>query len=181
MTWTQTYTGKRFDPLDPDPAMIDLADIAHALSNVCRFGGHSQHFYSVAQHSVFVADYLFEIYDDRKIALAGLLHDASEAYLGDIPRPLKYRPEFAAYREAEATLEAMIFERFGLKGPYPEVKKADNAILADEAKWLMGNPGAEWGLTEPALGLQFSDFLIWAPGYWRAAFVDRARRYGVLG
>jgi hypothetical protein len=174
--WLQTYTGKRFDPLNPDPALIDIDDIAHALSNICRFGGHSSRFYSVAEHSVLVAEALWDLRHDADLALAGLLHDAAEAYLGDIPRPLKYRPEFAFYRKAEAVLEALICSRFALSSAWhPEIKRIDNAILADEARAFMGNPGPSWGLTESGLGLAFDNT---GPSrYWREAFLLRFREW----
>jgi len=177
--WMQSYTGKQFDPLNPDPALIDIDDIAHALSNICRFGGHSSRFYSVAEHSVLVAEELWNLHHDADLALAGLLHDAAEAYLGDIPRPLKYRPEFAFYRKAEARLEQMIAERFGLVFDVGvnEVKRIDNAILADEARAFMGDPGPAWGLTEPGLGITFLDWSNSARDYWRKAFLLRFREW----
>src|ERR1019366_9954250 len=82
----RTYSGVRFKPLDPDPA-VGISDIAHALANQCRFGGHSSAFYSVAQHSVRVSEICA-----AEDALWGLLHDASEAYLVDVPAPLKQLP-----------------------------------------------------------------------------------------
>lgn len=176
--WMQTFKGKRFDPFDPNPALIDIEDIAHSLSSICRYGGHSNRFYSVAEHSVLVAEYLLATWCDRKLALAGLLHDAAEAYMGDIPRPIKYRPEFAFYREAEARLDAMIFERFGLAEFIgdAQVKFADDSILADEAEEFMGNPGKAWGLTQPPLGIRFSYLM---PNvYWERAFLSRFREWG---
>lgn len=186
--WMQTYTGKRFDPLNPDPSLIDIQDIAHALSNICRFGGHSSRFYSVAEHSVLVGEALWNLHHDADLALAGLLHDAAEAYLGDVPRPLKYRPEFKFFREAEDKLLGMIAERFldwnaqTTFGPTPvslvfspEVKRIDNAILADEAREFMGDPGPAWGLTEPALGQEFCEL---SNRYWRRAFLLRFAEWG---
>ncbi len=82
--WIATYTGKQFWPLDPRPEEVCIEDIAHALSNICRFTGHCRHFYSVAQHSLFVSRHLPD-----ELKLAGLLHDAAEAYLADIARPVK--------------------------------------------------------------------------------------------
>lgn len=180
LMWMQTYTGKRFDPFDPKPELIDIEDIAYALSNVCRFGGHSSRFYSVAEHSVRIGEWLRHTWDDRQMALAGLLHDASEAYLGDVPRPVKYRPEFAFYREAEAKLDAMIFHKYGLNEwvAHPAVKYADNAILADEARDLMGDPGESWGLTEKPLGLSIGGEIEMPPTYWRWAFLLRFRQWG---
>src|SRR5690349_18842227 len=88
--WIATFTGKRWFLTDPDPADVDIDDIAHALSMICRFGGHTKQFYSVAEHSVRVANAM-EIAGCGALAcLHGLIHDAPEAYLGDIVRPLKY-------------------------------------------------------------------------------------------
>ena len=84
MTVMQTFTGRLFDPFNPDPALIDLRDIAHALGNICRFGGHSRRYYSVAEHSILVASLVPE-----PLRLPALLHDAAEAYLGDIITPIK--------------------------------------------------------------------------------------------
>ncbi|QDP54860.1 MAG: hypothetical protein Unbinned3891contig1000_58 [Prokaryotic dsDNA virus sp.] len=84
-----THTGKQFDLQDPNPALVDIEDIAWALSNLCRFVGHTPTFYSVAEHSALVASVLLEKTRDPVWAMAGLLHDAHEAYMGDIPQPLK--------------------------------------------------------------------------------------------
>ena len=89
-TWFLTTTGRQFWPASPDPEQIQIEDIAHALSNLCRFGGHTREFYSVAQHSVLVSQ---NVPDDLR--LVGLMHDATEAYCGDMIRPLKnVLPEF---------------------------------------------------------------------------------------
>src|SRR4051794_15527189 len=93
--WITTFSRRQFWPLDPHSDEIHIEDIAHSLSQQCRFGGHSRSFYSVAQHSCLVSA-LCKAND----ALWGLLHDASEAYLGDIPRPLKSLPEFEFYQKA---------------------------------------------------------------------------------
>jgi hypothetical protein len=94
-----TYTGKLINPMDPDPKAICIEDIAHALSNICRWTGHSRWFYSVAQHSVHVASYV-----TAKNKLWALLHDATEAYLCDIATPVKEAAGMEAYREAEKTM-----------------------------------------------------------------------------
>ncbi|HKK06533.1 MAG TPA: hypothetical protein VKA50_11875 [Gammaproteobacteria bacterium] len=100
MSWILTYTGRRVDLLDPDPATIEPEDIAHALSNMCRFNGHCRHFYSVAEHSWHVA-----LLVSRENALQGLMHDAAEAYVADITRPLKpYLTNYAAFRELNQEL-----------------------------------------------------------------------------
>lgn len=131
--WGCTYTGRQFWPEDPRPSDIHVLDIAHALSMQCRFGGHCREFYSVAQHSVLVS-----IACDPAAALWGLLHDASEAYLVDVPRPAKRAPGMAGYREMERRAMAAVCERFGLPVAMPpSVKRADEAVLAAEARDLM--------------------------------------------
>src|ERR1017187_4953916 len=104
-----TFSGIRFWPLLPNPADIRIEDIAHALSNQCRFGGQAREFYSVAEHCVRVSQLC-----RPEDALWGLLHDASEAYLSDVPAPMKELPEFEAYRAAERSLQRVIAVRFGL-------------------------------------------------------------------
>jgi len=131
--WIQTYTGKKFYPLDPRPEDIDIRDIAHALSNQCRFGGHIKQFYSVAEHAVRVSKLL-----PQPLKLRGLLHDASEAYLMDIPSPFKYLPEMSTYRTFESAAQFIIYLRFNIYGPDPvEVRKADKIMLAVEARDLL--------------------------------------------
>ena len=130
-----TFSGLQFWPLDPDPEKILIEDIAHALAHQCRFGGHAWKFYSVAEHSVYVSRLC-----QPEHALWGLLHDASEAYLVDIPRPLKLLPEFAAYRAAERQLQRIIAERLGLPPEQPaSVTEADDHMLWIEAHSLLGS------------------------------------------
>jgi len=125
--------GTHFWPLDARPSEIHVDVIAHALANLCRFTGHTRRFYSVAQHSVLVS-----LACDPADALHGLLHDASEAYLCDIARPIKHSPAMAGYREAERRLEAVIAEAFGLATTMPaSVKRADEVLLATEMRDLM--------------------------------------------
>jgi len=140
--WIQTFTGRMFYPLEPHPDDVDIIDIAHALSLTCRFTGHCRQFYSVAQHSVHVAELVTEL-GHPELALTALLHDASEAYLADVARPVKKSlPEIKA---AEYVLDAIIAERFGLVHPFPEViKKADNILLLTEARDLMNTPPVTW-------------------------------------
>ena len=129
----QTLSGRRVNPLDASPEDIDPVDIARALSNLCRFGGHSRHFYSVAQHSAIVCDLLEERGATADELMAALLHDAAEAYLGDLPHPIKHRSELgAAFRVAEKRLEAVIAERFELPDAAARIKPLDRALLATE-------------------------------------------------
>lgn len=142
--WIQTYTGRKFWPLDPRPEEVCVEDIAHALSLVCRFGGHCKEFYSVAQHSVFVSKYC------PNYPLWGLLHDAAEAYLGDLTRPLKVSLLDAGvsfYADAEAGVMRAVCDHFGLTyDQLKEVKDADRVLLyterrdlfAQQLDWLPG-------------------------------------------
>jgi hypothetical protein len=140
--WIQTATGKAFDPFDADPAAICIEDIAHALSNVCRFTGHCRQFYSVAQHSVEVATRL-----PHELQAAALLHDASEAYLTDLPRPIKKLPQFKFYREAEERLQLAIYRRFGLTPSHEDqarIKLMDGRMLMLEKQRLLGKCEKDW-------------------------------------
>jgi hypothetical protein len=138
--WFQTYTGKAFWLLDPRPEDVCIEDIARGLAYQCRFNGHTKRFFSIAQHSVLVSQH---VGNDRSVQLWGLLHDAAEAYLGDMVRPLKlFMPE---YREAEARVTRCIVERFGLSPEEPMiVKSADNTVMATEKRDLMGPSPREW-------------------------------------
>jgi hypothetical protein len=131
--WIQTCSGVAFYPFDPRPEEILIEDIAHALSMICRFTGHVARFYSVAEHSVHVSRLV-----PPQHALAALLHDAAEAYLGDIARPIKRMPELAELRAAESRLQKAIYQKFGLPCCEPEcVKEADVMMLGAEARELM--------------------------------------------
>ena len=131
-----TFTGAVINPLAPDPAAINIEDIAHSLAQQCRFCGHTRMFYSVAEHSVRCSRIVA-----AKHRLTALMHDASEAYLSDIARPVKHDPEFGAfYREFEQQLERVIAEKFGLEHPSPPaVKFADDVLLRSEQRDLMPN------------------------------------------
>lgn len=132
-TWIQIYSGKKFFPLDPNENDLNIEDIAHALSNQCRFAGHVREFYSVAQHSVLVS---LDCCPEN--ALAGLLHDASEAYLVDLPRPLKQSGGFEFYNEAERNLMAAIERKFGLTGHcWQSIHESDMRVFAAECRDLM--------------------------------------------
>ena len=114
--YLQTVSGRWVNPFDPDPEQLDAGDIARALANQCRFGGHSRIFYSVAQHSVIVSELVQERGGDVEDAFAALMHDATEADLGDMPHPIKHRSQLgAAFKEAEDQLEQVIRARFGIK------------------------------------------------------------------
>lgn len=137
-SWMQTYSGLQFYPLDPRPQDVRSVDIAHSLSLICRYGGHVDRFYSVAEHCVLMSRAVAPEH-----ALWALLHDATEAYVGDMVRPLKHH--MPDYCEAEAGVWAAIATsyRVGHHMP-PEVKEADNRILLDERAALMRNTRHAW-------------------------------------
>lgn len=130
--WIRTYTGRKFHVLDPHVEDVDITDIAHALSMQVRFVGHVRSFYSVAEHSVRVSFNCGE-----KDALYGLLHDASEAYIGDMSAPLKHQTEMSRFRTTERHIMAVVAEKFGLDPKEPaSVKTADRRMLLTEARDL---------------------------------------------
>lgn len=141
----QTFSGRRVNPFAADPEQIVIEDIAQALANQCRFGGHCRQFYSVAQHSCLLADLIAAQGADVGAQLWALLHDAAEAYLVDLPHPLKHRSELGArFREVEAELEAVILARFALPTEAPaRLKEIDRALLAAE-KGVLAAPSWEW-------------------------------------
>lgn len=184
MNFIETFLGLPFRPLTPNVESVWIDDIAHALSNQCRFSGHTSNFYSVAEHSVRVSRLVGARvarlgFDPRADALWGLLHDASEAYLVDLPTPLKADPEFGvAYRAAESKLMAAICERFGLDIVQPRVvHDADQALLVAEVRDLMPGRPEHW---TPYAGVTPLDERIvpWAP---RAAESEFLRRFHELG
>lgn len=128
-----TYTGRTFNLLEPDPDDICIEDIAHALSNLCRFTGHVRRFYSVAQHSHVVSRLV-----PHDIAFMALMHDASEAYISDISTPLKH--QLHDYKQIETRIELAINVKFNL-GAETEtkrlIKQADLIALATERRDLM--------------------------------------------
>jgi len=147
--WVQTYRGIHFDLTDPDPEKVDITDIAHSLARLNRFNGHGKR-YSVAQHSLFVSSIV-----PPELEYEGLLHDAHEAYLGDISAPLKrLLPEL---REYEKRLSAIVRGRFGLPETLSEeVKEADLKALMIE-KIYNFNDQMDWEL--PSVTLTRSDYL----------------------
>ena len=132
-SFIQVASGRTINPLDPNIKDITIEDISHALSNMCRFAGHTRKFYSVAEHSIRVSK---EVPANQ--AFRALMHDASEAYLVDIPRPIKY----ALFGDQYRVIEENLMEKIGAKFNFdpemtPEIKRADDALLAQEARDLM--------------------------------------------
>lgn len=172
-----TASGRPFWPLEPRLEDIAIEDIAHHLSNLCRFTGAVRLFYSVAQHSVEVSLAMaphIVTGRHRSLGLYGLLHDASEAYLMDVPRPLKHDTQFAAYRAAEARLQRVIYAAFGLDPddePF-DLKTVDRRMLRTEQRDLMPPPA----LAERRDDVEpFDVHLVepWSPTRARWRFLDR--------
>ena len=138
--WIQTFSGIKFNLFNPSPDDILIEDIAHALSNLARFNGHTAKFYSVAQHSVYCA-----LKAPERLALAVLLHDAAEAYLGDIVSPLKALLD--NYVVFENAIYALIAKKYLptylTVEDYKEISNIDLRMLATEKFQLMGG-GLEW-------------------------------------
>ena len=150
----QTVRGKQFWPMDPRPEDFDIRDIAHALSMLCRFGGHCLRYYSVAEHSV-----LMTRRASQPNRLVTLLHDASEAYLVDMPSPVK--KSMPEYRIAEGMVQVALAKKYALPYPFPgEVHDLDTRILTDEVQQNMAPRPQPWDVGAEPLGvtLQF-----WSP------------------
>jgi uncharacterized protein len=170
--YLQTVSGKWVNPLDPDPEQFDIQDIARALGNLCRFGGHCRAFYSVAQHSVVVSRLVEERGGDAEDAFAALMHDATEAYLGDMPHPLKHRsPLGAPFRAAEERLEAAIRARFAIRAEVPEIKRADRALLATERR-AFSDEAWHWPELEGVEPLEL-ELTAWPPDEAARTFAER--------
>lgn len=138
--WIQTYSGRKFWPMSPRVEDVDLVDIAHALSQKCRFTGHCSEFWSVANHSITVSD---ECSQQNK--LVALMHDAAEAYMPDVASPIKsLLPDLV---EMESRIWKCISERFGLPFEIPtEVKNIDLLVLDSERRRFMSPSKHDWGL-----------------------------------
>jgi 5'-deoxynucleotidase YfbR-like HD superfamily hydrolase len=141
--WFCTRSGKRFYVFDPRAEDVCIEDIAHALSNICRFGGHPSSFYSVAQHSVLVARWLSDQGHPKDVVFWGLMHDSAEAFVGDMIWPMKRSEELSNFAVVEHRVMLVIAERFGMAMPEPTaVKQADLVLLATEKRDLMA-PSSE--------------------------------------
>lgn len=136
--YVSTFSGNRFYPLEPRIDVVAIEDIAHGLAYQCRFNGQTREFYSVAQHSLIVASLV-----PAELRLGALLHDAAEAYLGDMVKPLKVlMPEFA---DLEDKVTAIIAATFAIDfSVYAPIKRADLIALATEKRDLMPHSAERW-------------------------------------
>jgi hypothetical protein len=171
--WMQTVSGRMFWPLDPRAEEVDIYDIAVGLSNECRYAGQIEDHYSVAQHSVYVS-YQTPV----GLELEGLMHDAPEAYIKDIHRPLKR--QLREYSPIEDGVWRAIAERFGLAEKLPHsIHLADNNVLLAEKEQIVGRSPAPWLVPGTPAPIKIE---LWTPRQARKAFLDRfhelyARRY----
>lgn len=161
--WIQTAGGRQFWPMDPQPDEVFIDDIAHALSMLCRYGGHCLRFYSVAEHCV-----LLSRIAEPEFKLWALLHDASEAYLVDVPRPIK--PFLHGYSTAEAKIMRAVELRFKLHLGLPDrVAEIDRAILTDERRQIMAPAPVAWSTDGEPLGVELH---CWPPHRARRMFLS---------
>lgn len=167
--YVSTFSGNRFYPLEPRIDHIAIEDIAHGLAYQCRFNGQTHEFYSVAQHSLIVSSLA-----PTDLRLAALLHDAAEAYLGDMVKPLKVLlPEFAAI---EDQVSAMIATAFGIDfSDYGPIKRADLIALATEKRDLMPHSVERWAYLDGIRALP-GRIVTMNPGQAKQAFLDEFAR-----
>ena len=161
-----TYSGKRFNPLDASADDIDVLDIAHHLSNVCRYGGACKEFYSVAQHSV-ICSWLGSDADTNRWLL---MHDASEAYIGDVISPLKMSYHYDIFREIEDRLMAVICERFELPITQPEEVHEIDILVRHTEMRDFGSVHESCWLNEPKLNWKIRPL---SPEKSKFLFLDR--------
>lgn len=167
--WFQTFTGRKFWPLDPRPEEMFIEDIAHSLSNMCRFNGHCRMFYSIAQHCVLGANELLT--SSVSDAFHFLMHENPEAYICDLVSPIKHNSGLFGelYKQAEDNLERASAQRFYLDFPMPPIiKEIDYRMLHTEKRELLADPPAAWKTSE---GL-FNPFP-WPINTWQPAYAEK--------
>lgn len=172
--WMQTYTGKQFWPLDPRPDEVDIQDIAHALSMLCRYGGHAHSFYSVAEHSCHVHDAILDM-GEYEIGLDALLHDAAEAYIVDVLRPVK--PFLKDYKPIESAIMGAVQQRFNIHDEPDLIKVFDARILNDEAAQVFKHDlFKHWEFPQKGnpLGVKLC---FWSPAEAKMQFLERFWQY----
>lgn len=163
--WMQTFTGRAFYPLKLEKSDINRYDIAHSLAMQCRYNGHTSRFYSVAEHSILMSQVVPE-----EDALWALLHDAPEAYIGDMVRPLKRH--LKEFREIDERIMGAVCEKFDIPYDMPDsVKEADNRIIENERKELLGQEPLPWTVHgQPLLDVVITG---WMPDEAEKRYLDR--------
>jgi hypothetical protein len=162
--WIETYKGHSFYPLDPRPEEICIEDIAHASSNICRYNGHALFHYSIAQHCCMLHDAV-QLHLRKLI----LFHDASEAYLCDIPTPLKAM--LTNYFEIEKNVQDVIEKKYNITQSHDLIKEFDNRILADEHRVLFPRSTRNWTVDIQPLGIKIEQ---WSQDRANCEFLERA-------
>ena len=161
-SWMQLHSARKAFPLSPDADVIHINDIAHSLSNICRFNGHCNFHYSVAQHSLYVAAIVAKV--DPALAIYGLLHDAGEAFLSDVVSPIKgdlyvkcpatnvFPEEFIPFEKYENRWLQLVAQKYGLVYPFPEeVWKADLRVCCAESMQIMKKPPEPWAVMKDVI------------------------------
>lgn len=178
--WLQTYSGRRFYPADPRPEDVSIVDIAHGLAHICRFGGQSMQFYSVAEHSVFVSELLTYRGFPWEVAMLGLLHDAHEAYTGDMIRPITRSVDLGDYGAMCDRIQGVITGAFQklISEPHGAVKAADLDMLAWEARTFMRHPMCSTWAGVPAIPEDMPQWIKYrsgalTPGQANIRFLER--------
>ncbi len=166
--YIETWNCVKFYPLDPRPEEIVLEDIAISLSRQCRYLGHIDYHYSIAQHCVLLHDYIEAPHKKQM-----LMHDGSEAYLCDIPRPIK--PLLTNYKEIEYKLQTMIYQKYGIDiVEHPRVSDLDRRIVLDEKKALKSKSDTVWNIPGGPLGIEVVQ---WSQARAYDEFMSRAKLY----
>lgn len=170
------HDGKKFDFTDLKSEDFRIEDIAHALSNICRFGGHSPQFYSVAQHCTIACRLSYQLDYDEDIQRTALMHDASEAYLGDVVRHIKQRIPF--YGNMENSMMRAIAKRFNFMWPLPGmIKTIDADLLETEMVTMWGDKDMSW---RPNYGIPMKVDISPVPPYAaKHMFMEEALRLGI--
>lgn len=170
-------SGLYLDLADPQPDQFTLEDIAGALSKICRFGGQIEHFYSVAEHCVHCAEQAAADGASTDAQVAALLHDAAEAFLGDVVKPLKVM--LGDYGAIERLMESVIAKKFGIGAQFAEVvKEIDRAMLIAERRRLFSQDSVVWTGEQsvrrlrPCIGE-------WLPNVAEARFLSLAAKLGI--
>lgn len=185
-SWLQTHKGRAWLPESPETFDYDVEEIAHALSNLCRYFGHVRHFYNVAHHSVLVANHVWDVApaeilldERRKLARAALLHDAAEAFCGDMVAPLKRLPEMAGYRALIERVEMAIAVHFDLVVflDAQPIRQADMVVLATEKRDLR-DPSIYDGCWGPLPSPLPQRIIPMSPELSARIFLDNWKAYG---